>query len=41
VVIAKLTGDELPEPSGEDVQLELIELGNIHDTADQDTAEIL
>lgn len=41
VVLAKLTGDELPEPSGEDVQLELIELGNIHDTADQDTAEIL
>ncbi|HVQ55549.1 MAG TPA: protein phosphatase 2C domain-containing protein [Pyrinomonadaceae bacterium] len=41
VVIAKLTGDELPEPAGEDVQLELIELGNIHDTADQDTAEIL
>src|SRR6188474_518619 len=35
VVIAKLTGDELPEPAGEDVQLELIELGNIHDTADQ------
>ena len=41
VVLAKLLGDELPEPSGEDVQLELIELGNIHDTADQDTAEIL
>ena len=41
VVLAKLTGDELPEPSGEDVQLELIEIGNIHDTADQDTAEIL
>lgn len=41
VVLAKLTGDHLPEPSGEDVQLELIDLGNIHDTADQDTAEIL
>ena len=41
VVLAKLVGDDLPEPSGEDVQLELIELGNIHDTADQDTAEIL
>src|SRR5688500_3624933 len=41
VVLAKLLGDELPEHSGEDVQLELIELGNIHDTADQDTAEIL
>ena len=40
VVIAKLTGDDLPEPSGEDIQLEVIDLGNIHDTADQDTAEI-
>jgi protein phosphatase len=39
VVLAKLTGDELPEPAGEDVQLEVIDLGNIHDTADQDTAE--
>ncbi len=41
VILAKLTGDDLPEPSGEDVQLELIDLGNIHDTADQDTAEIV
>ncbi len=41
VVIAKLTGENLPEPSGDEVQLELIDLGNIHDTADQDTAEIL
>lgn len=41
VILAKLTGDNLPEPSGEDVQLELIDLGNIHDTADQDTAEII
>lgn len=41
VILAKLTGDNLQDPSGEDVQLELIDLGNIHDTADQDTAEIL
>ncbi len=42
VVIAKLTGDDLPEPTSEDVQLEMIDLGNIHDTADQeDTAEIV
>ncbi len=41
VVLAKLTGDHLPEPTGEEVQLELIDLGNIHDTADQDTAEII
>lgn len=40
VVLAKLIGDDLPEAQGEDVQLELIDLGNIHDTADQsDTAE--
>ena len=41
VVIAKLDGENLPEPEGDEVQLELIDLGNIHDTADQDTAEIL
>jgi len=40
VVVGKLLGDDLPEPSGEEIQLELIDLGNIHDTADQDTAEI-
>lgn len=36
VVIAKLSGAELSEPGSEEVQLELIDLGNIHDTADQD-----
>jgi protein phosphatase len=41
VVLAKLSGEKLAEPEGEEVQLELIDLGNIHDTADQDTAEIL
>lgn len=41
VILAKIDGESLSEPSGEDVQLELIDLGNIHDTADQDTAEIL
>ncbi len=41
VVLAKISGDSLPEPEGEEVQLELIDLGNIHDTADQDTAEII
>lgn len=46
VVLAKLIGDGLNAAEGEDVQLELIDLGNIHDTADQtdteerDTAEI-
>ncbi len=41
VVIAKLTGEALSEPESDDVQLEVIDLANIHDTADQDTAEIL
>lgn len=41
VVLAKLTGKNLPEPQGDEVQLELIDLGNIHDTADQDPPETL
>lgn len=41
VILSKFTGESLPEPEGDDVKLELIDLGNIHDTADQDTAEIL
>ena len=40
VVLAKITGDELPQNDTDDVQLELIDLGNIHDTADQDTDEL-
>lgn len=46
VVIGKFTGDDLPEPVDGEVKLELIDLGGIHDTADQtedddeDTAEI-
>lgn len=43
VILAKLTGESLTEPQAEEVQLELLDLGNIHDTADQDkdTAEIV
>ena len=47
VVIAKFTGDDLTEPVDDQVQMELIDLGGIHDTADQgveddeDTAEIV
>ncbi len=47
VILAKFTGEGLPEPVGDDVKLELIDLGGIHDTADQDltddedTAEII
>lgn len=40
VIVAKLIGDNLPEPAGEDVKLELIDLGGIHDTADQDFDEV-
>jgi protein phosphatase len=35
VVVAKFSG-ELPEAEGDDVKLELIDLGGIHDTADQE-----
>lgn len=42
LILVKLTGEELPEPNGGEIKLELLNLGNIHDTADQiDTAEIL
>jgi len=43
VILAKLSGENLGEPESDEVKLELIDLGNIHDTADQenDTAEIL
>jgi PPM family protein phosphatase len=45
VVLAKFAGDGLPEPTDDGVQVEYIDLGGIHDTADQtvedvDTAEI-
>jgi len=41
VIIARLSGDDLPEPNGEDVRLELLNLGDIHDTADQNPDEIV
>ena len=42
LILVKLTGDTLLEPNGEEIKLELLNLGNIHDTADQtDTAEII
>lgn len=43
VILARLKGDILKESEADEVKLELIDLGNIHDTADQDTdtAEIL
>ena len=39
VVIAKFTGDDLPAAEGEEVKLELIDLGGIHDTADQEAED--
>lgn len=45
VVLVRFTGDGLPVPDDEGVQIEYIDLGGIHDTADQltdefDTAEV-
>ncbi len=41
VILARITGEELSESDGGEVKLEMLDMGNIHDTADQDTAEIL
>ncbi|HKP69474.1 MAG TPA: protein phosphatase 2C domain-containing protein [Pyrinomonadaceae bacterium] len=43
VIIAKLSGDGIEPAETDEVQLELLDLGNIHDTADQetDTAELI
>jgi PPM family protein phosphatase len=41
LILARITGEELPESDGGEVKLEMLDMGNIHDTADQDTAEIL
>ncbi len=41
VILARITGTELPEANGEEVRLEILSLGDIHDTQDQDTAEIV
>lgn len=41
VILAKLTGDDLPASTEDEIKIELLDLGNIHDTADQDTAEIV
>ncbi|MCA1622820.1 MAG: protein phosphatase 2C domain-containing protein [Acidobacteria bacterium] len=35
LILAKLTGNDLPAPTQEKIKLELLDLGNIHDTADQ------
>lgn len=41
LILAKLSGDDLIEPNDEPVKLEFLDFADIHDTADQDTAEII
>ncbi len=41
LILAKLTGSSLPEPTDEEIRLETITQESIHDTADQNTAEII
>jgi len=41
LILAKLSGDDLPETTEEAIKLETLDFGSIHDTAEQDTAEIL
>lgn len=41
LILAKITGDSLPDPDEDDVKIELVSPESIHDTADQDTAEIV
>jgi protein phosphatase len=41
IIIAKLTGSDLPEPTNEEISVQLLDFGSIHDTAEQDTAEPL
>ena len=42
VILAKFTGENLPEAVGDELKLELLDLGGIDDTADhEDTAEII
>ncbi len=39
VVVAKFGGDDLPKPDKGELKMEMLDLGGIHDTADQDTDE--
>ncbi len=40
VVIAKFVGGDLPEAGDDGLKMEMIDLGGIHDTADQDATEV-
>jgi len=41
LILAKLTGDALEEAEDDDIQLDMLNPEGIHDTAEQDTAEIV
>ncbi len=42
LILARLTGEDLPAPTeGEAIDLQILDFANIHDTADQTTAEIV
>jgi PPM family protein phosphatase len=41
LILAKLSGSDLMEPTDDPVVIHPLTFGDIHDTADQDTAEIL
>lgn len=41
LVIAKLTGSTLPEPTEDEVRVEGLNFADIHDTADQSTGELI
>lgn len=40
LILARLSGDALPESKDENINIELLNLDDIHDTADQNTAEM-
>jgi protein phosphatase len=39
LILAKFTGELLPEATPGDIKLEFLDLGNIHDTADQNAGK--
>ncbi len=41
LILVKLTGGDLPEATDDEINLKILDFGNIHDTADQDTGEIV
>jgi protein phosphatase len=41
LILARLTGSDLPESTEEDVKIEVLNLGDIHDTSDQTLGKVL